>query len=225
MFIIEREFSELLQDYPVVCLVGPRQVGKTSFIKAFCKSLPDQSLYLDLELSSDMSKLSDPQFYLEQHSDKTIIIDEVQHRRDLFPLLRTMIDADRRPGRFILLGSASRIIIQDTSESLAGRIAFLELKSFSLSELPDIFSWKQLWLQGGLPLSLLARNQASSMNWRSNFIRSYVERDLPFLWRISCFGTSVAEGNYLLFIPATPYQPSAPPAVLLLQNTSLWDMH
>jgi predicted AAA+ superfamily ATPase len=184
MFIqrhIEREFTELLKDYPVVCLVGPRQVGKTSFIKAFSEGMPGQSLYLDLEMPTDMSKLSDPQFYLEQHSDKTIIIDEVQHRRDLFPLLRAMIDADRRPGRFILLGSASRIIIQDTSESLAGRIAFMELKPFSLSELPDIFSWKQLWLQGGLPLSLLARNKVSSMNWRSNFIRSYVERDLPLL--------------------------------------------
>ena len=90
MFIqryIEREFSELLNDYPVVCLVGPRQVGKTSFIKVFIESLPDQTLYLDLEMPSDLTKLSDPQFYLEQHSDKTIIIDEVQHRRDLFPLL------------------------------------------------------------------------------------------------------------------------------------------
>jgi len=132
-------------------------------------------------MPSDLTKLSDPQFYLEQHSHKTIIIDEVQHRRDLFPLLRAMIDADRRPGRFILLGSASKIIIQDTSESLAGRIAFIELKPFSLLELPDITSWKQLWLQGGLPLSLLARNQVSSMNWRSNFIRSYIERDLPLL--------------------------------------------
>jgi predicted AAA+ superfamily ATPase len=143
MFIprhIEREFTELLKDYPVVCLVGPRQVGKTSFIKAFFESMPDQSLYLDLEMPTDMSKLSDPQFCLEQHSDKTIIIDEVQHRSDLFPLLRAMIDADRRPGRFILLGSAARIIIQDTSESLAGRIAFIQFvrKTSSLQKGLDI---------------------------------------------------------------------------------------
>ena len=178
---IEQEFSELLKDYPVVSLIGPRQVGKTYFIKTFRKKLESQSLYLDLELPTDLAKLSDPQFFLEQHSEKTIIIDEVQHRPDLFPLLRALVDKDRRPGRFILLGSASRVIIQDTSESLAGRIAFIELKPFSLTELPDISSWKQLWIQGGFPLSFLARNQDSSMSWRVNFIRSYIERDLPLL--------------------------------------------
>jgi predicted AAA+ superfamily ATPase len=178
---IENEFAELLKDYPVVCLIGPRQVGKTFFVKTFRGKLKKQTLYLDLELPTDLAKLADPQFYLEQHSDKTIIIDEVQHRPDLFPLLRALIDKDRRPGRFILLGSASRIIIQDTSESLAGRIAFVELKPFFLLELPDISSWKQLWLQGGFPLSFLARNQDSSMNWRANFVRSYIERDLPLL--------------------------------------------
>ena len=178
---IEHEFSELLKDYPVVCLIGPRQVGKTFFIKTFREKLKRQSLYLDLELPTGLARLSDPQFYLEQHSDQIIIIDEVQHRPDLFPLLRAMIDKDRRAGRFILLGSASRVIIQDTSESLAGHIAFMELKPFSLTELPNISSWQQLWLQGGFPLSFLARNQESSMTWRVNFVRSYIERDLPLL--------------------------------------------
>ena len=136
---IELEFFKLLKDFPVVCIVGPRQVGKTFFIKTIMEQIADQSVYLDLELPSDLTKLSDPQYYLEQHVDKTVIIDEIQHRRDLFPLLRAMIDVKRRPGHFILLGSASRMIIQDTSESLAGRIAFIELKPFSLNELPDFF--------------------------------------------------------------------------------------
>lgn len=131
MFIqrhIERKFTDLLKDYPVVCLVGPRQVGKTSFIKAFWEGMPDQSLYLDLEMPTDMSKLSDPQFYLEQHSDKTIIIDEVQHRRDLFTLLRAMIDADRRPGRFILLGS--------------GELDELEIQFHHIPQKVILTSWK-----------------------------------------------------------------------------------
>jgi predicted AAA+ superfamily ATPase len=179
---IEDEFLELLKDFPVVGIIGPRQVGKTYFIKSIRKKLPNSSIYLDLELPSDMVKLTDPQLYLEQYSDETVILDEVQHRRDLFPILRAMVDADRRPGRFILLGSASRIVIQDTSESLAGRIAFLELKPFSIKEtLASFASVNQLWLQGGFPLSILARNQKSSEKWRSNFIRSYIERDLPLL--------------------------------------------
>jgi len=179
---IEKEFLKLLKDFPVICIIGPRQVGKTFFIKSVRDKLPGQSVYLDLELPSDKIKLTDPQLYLEHQTGKTVIIDEVQHRRDLFPLLRAMVDADRRPGRFILLGSASRIIIQDTSESLAGRIAFLELKPFSMKEVPDnVLPMDQLWLQGGFPLSILARNQKSSETWRTNFIRTYIERDLPLL--------------------------------------------
>ena len=178
---IELEFFELLKDFPVVCIVGPRQVGKTFFIKTIMEKIADQSVYLDLELPADLANLSDPQYYLEQHVDKTVIIDEVQHRRDLFPLLRAMIDVKRSPGRFILLGSASRMIIQDTSESLAGRIAFIELKPFSLNELPDSYAWEKLWLQGGFPLSFMARNPDSSVTWRANFVRSYIERDLPLL--------------------------------------------
>ncbi|MEA1897764.1 MAG: AAA family ATPase, partial [Bacteroidota bacterium] len=133
---IENEFLELLKDFPVVCIIGPRQVGKTFFIKSIREKLSENSVYLDLELPSDMAKLTDPQLYFEQQVGMTVIIDEIQHRRDLFPLLRAMVDSDRRPGRFILLGSASSVIIQDTSESLAGRIAFLELKPFSMIELP-----------------------------------------------------------------------------------------
>lgn len=179
---IENEFLELLKDFPVVCIIGPRQVGKTFFIKSIREKLSENSVYLDLELPSDMAKLTDPQLYIEQQAGMTVIIDEVQHRRDLFPLLRAMVDSDRRPGRFILLGSASSVIIQDTSESLAGRIAFLELKPFSMIELPgSVLPMDQLWLQGGFPLSILARSQKSSETWRTNFIRSYIERDLPLL--------------------------------------------
>ena len=126
---------------------------------------------MDLELPSDMAKLTDPQLYLEQHSDKTVIIDKVQHRRDLFPLLRALVDSDRQAGRFILLGSASQIIIQDTSESLAGHIAFIEHTPFSVVEMQGSGKTQEnLWLQGGFPLSILARNQISSETWRMHFL-------------------------------------------------------
>jgi hypothetical protein len=126
--IYERKYNLQLERYllyfPVAGIIGPRQVGKTTFVKEFLRKHKGQSLYLDLELNSDIIKLQDPEIFLKEHSDKLVVIDEVQHRRDLFPLLRALIDQDYRAGRFILLGSAVPDLIRDSSESLAGRIMY-----------------------------------------------------------------------------------------------------
>jgi uncharacterized protein len=175
------DLIRLVDNFPVVAIVGPRQVGKTFLVKQFKKGLEKDSVYLDLELSSDLSKLQDPQYYLQQFADKTVILDEVQRMPHLFPLLRALIDQNRVPGRFILLGSASPDLIRDVSESLAGRIAYLEIGPLSIKEVSVVVPQKTLWLRGGFPLSLLSSSDSASQEWMQFFVRSYVERDLPLL--------------------------------------------
>ncbi|MEM9895054.1 MAG: ATP-binding protein, partial [Bacteroidota bacterium] len=135
-------------------------------------------LYIDLESDIGLSQLSDPGVFLRANQGKTIIIDEVQLMPALFPLLRSLIDENRRPGRFILLGSAAPSLIRKTAESLAGRIAYVELTSFLTNEVEKL---QQLWLQGGFPLSYLARSSKQSISWRSQLIGSYIQKDLPKL--------------------------------------------
>lgn len=169
---------ELLGFFPAVGVVGARQVGKTTLVK----SLGIDSIYLDLENDRDRAKLAaDPQFFLQQHNDRCVILDEVQQMPEIFRLLRGIIDADRRPGRFILLGSASPELLRQSSESLAGRIAYVELYPFNALEIAEYFDWKTHWLVGGFPESLRAPNSRLSLEWRRNFIRTYLERDLPRL--------------------------------------------
>lgn len=171
----------LIHDFPVVGIVGPRQVGKTFMVNLLREHLTKQTIYLDLELGSDINKLSDPQFFFQQYTDKTIILDEVQRQPNLYPLLRALIDQNRIPGRFILLGSASPELIRDVSESLAGRIAYIELSPLAIDEVPGEFSLNELWMRGGFPLSLLANSELSAQEWIRHFVRSYIERDLPLL--------------------------------------------
>ncbi len=125
--------------------------------------------------------LSEPALFLEQHREQTVILDEVQRLPDLFPVLRGLIDRDRRPGRFILLGSASPELIRDTSESLAGRVAYFELAPFLHTEIAAVADYRTHWLRGGFPESLLADDDRRSAQWRQNFIQTYLERDLPLL--------------------------------------------
>lgn len=183
--IIERkalaELVRLVENFPVVGVVGPRQVGKTFLVKLLMDKLAKDPVYLDLELSSDLSKLDDPEFFLQQFSDKTVILDEVQRMPRLFPLLRALVDQNRVPGRFIILGSAAPELIRDVSESLAGRIAYLEIDPLSLTEIPAALSPKTVWLRGGFPLSLLSSTDSAAQEWMRFFVRSYVERDLPLL--------------------------------------------
>jgi len=172
---------ERLQERPAVALLGPRQVGKTTLALALAEK--SKSLYLDLESEADLAKLADPELYLSRHEDKLVILDEIQRKPDLFKILRGRIDQMKRkglPGRYLLLGSASLDLLHQSSESLAGRISFLELGPLGVSEVKAGDAGK-LWLRGGFPDSFLARNDAASMRWRRDFIRTYLERDIPQL--------------------------------------------
>jgi predicted AAA+ superfamily ATPase len=173
---------------PVVALLGPRQVGKTTLaLEIAGKRLEKKWAYLDLELESDLSKLTDAESYLKGFEGRLLIIDEVQRRPELFPLLRGLVDARKRKGektaQFLLLGSASRDLLYQSSESLAGRIRYLELSPFKVWELhqhdPLGFNVNKLWFRGGFPDSYLAASDEDSWEWRNDFIATYVERDLP----------------------------------------------
>lgn len=169
-----------LEAFPVVGLLGARQVGKTTLARAVVDTLGDHAIFLDLERPSDLVKLRDPEFYLGQHRRRLVVLDEIQRSPELFPVLRALVDADRRPGRFLVLGSASPELMQHASETLAGRIRHLELGPLSLAEVgPDHL--QTLWLRGGFPDSFLARSAGTSADWRESFIRTYLERDIPAL--------------------------------------------
>ncbi len=171
-----------LAEAPAVALLGPRQVGKTTLALTVGKDLP--SIYLDLESPADRAKLTEPELYLPQHEDKLVILDEIQRVPQLFQSLRGLIDAGRRrgrrQGRFLLLGSASIDLLRQSSESLAGRIRYLELAPIHAGE-AGAKRLNSLWLRGGFPNSLLARDDAASLRWRADFIRTYLERDIPQL--------------------------------------------
>ncbi len=177
--ILNKKIINLSKKFPCVALIGPRQVGKTTLVKEIRKKLKSESIYLDLELTSDFNKLLDAETFLTQNLSKIIIIDEVQRKKDLFPLLRALIDKDRKPGKFILLGSASPDLLRDSSESLAGRIAYEELTPFLIPEIDEQFSTGQLWIKGGFPDAFL--DKLNWNDWMENFISTYLEKDLPML--------------------------------------------
>ena len=172
----------LLSRNPVVGLLGPRQVGKTTLALEIGQERP--SLYLDLESPADRAKLSEPELFLNRHEDKLVILDEIQRAPGLFQVLRGVIDRGRRrgrgTGRFLVLGSAGIDLLQQSSESLAGRVAYAELAPLLLEE-TGAASADDLWLRGGFPSSLTAESDAASLEWRRNFLRTYLERDIPQL--------------------------------------------
>jgi predicted AAA+ superfamily ATPase len=177
---IKKHLVEAIDNAPAVGLLGPRQVGKTTLALEIGETRP--SLYLDLETSSDRAKLADPETYLAHHEDKLVILDEVHRAPEIFQSLRGLIDRGRRKGRtagrFLLLGSASVDLLQQSGESLAGRISYLELAPLDALEVPTV-QIEALWLRGGFPSSFLATDDANSFRWRQNFIRTYLERDIP----------------------------------------------
>jgi predicted AAA+ superfamily ATPase len=179
---LQTELEHLLTAYPAVALLGPRQAGKTTL--AFDLAEHYSAIYLDLESPADQAKLQNAELYLSGHQDKLVILDEVQRAPGLFQSLRGLIDQGRRQGRrygrFLLLGSASIDLLQQSSETLAGRIAYLELTPFDALEL-KAEQTDLLWLRGGFPDSMLAVQDAVSMKWRQDFIRTYLERDIPRL--------------------------------------------
>jgi predicted AAA+ superfamily ATPase len=179
---LEARIQADLDTQAAVALLGPRQVGKTTLALAIAVARP--SIYLDLEDPADRDKLADPALYLAQHEDKLVILDEIQNAPDLFGTLRGIIDKGRRKGhrsgRFLLLGSASIDLLRQSSESLAGRIAYRELTPIDISEI-GLAQQSGLWLRGGFPQSFLATNDASSLDWRRDFLRTYLTRDIPAL--------------------------------------------
>lgn len=184
--MLQRRLLSLLNialgESPAVALLGPRQVGKTTL--ALEVAARRAAVYLDLESEADRAKLSEPELYLAQHEDKLVILDEIQRAPQLFRILRGLIDAGRRrgrgKGRFLVLGSASIDLLKQSSESLAGRIRYLELAPLDAGEVGRE-RLDALWLRGGFPESLLAASDAASLRWRTDFIRTYLERDIPQL--------------------------------------------
>ena len=172
--------TEEIHHTPAVALLGPRQVGKTTLALEVAKSVP--SVYLDLESERDLAKLAQPELYLADHLDKLVILDEVHRAPGLFPVLRGLIDQARRTqqdaARYLLLGSASLALLKQSGETLAGRIAYLELGTLNVLE-SGLDSSDALWLRGGFPQSLTAPTDVRSLRWRQNFIRTYLERDVP----------------------------------------------
>ncbi len=186
--MIKRRLSsvlvERLKQTPVVALLGARQVGKTTLALALEMDKPKQ--YLDLERPSDIAKLADPELYLSRFSDHLVILDEIQVIPSLFPLLRSLVDERRRRGekvaQFLILGSATRDLIQQSSETLAGRISYLELNPLGLTEVKTpLDSLERHWLRGGYPDSFLALTDEASNQWREDYVTSHIERHLPQL--------------------------------------------
>jgi predicted AAA+ superfamily ATPase len=170
--------TQLLDQFPVVALVGPRQVGKTTLALQVAE-LETQWHHFDLEDPRDLARLAEPSLALRP-LEGLVIIDEIQRKPDLFPLLRVLADRKSKKTRFLVLGSASPALIQDGSESLAGRIAFHQLRGFSLAEVGES-QLNNLWLRGGFPRSTLAADDDLSAEWREQFIQAFVQRDLPQL--------------------------------------------
>jgi hypothetical protein len=184
--MLRRRITERLQtmiaQVPAVALLGARQVGKTTLAKTIAKDI--NSIYLDLEAPEDLIKLSDPSSFLSAHADKLVILDEIQRSPELFPVLRGLIDKNReqghRAGQFLLLGSASMDLMRQSSESLAGRISYLEMGGLNVAEIDGKQADRQtLWLRGGFPDSYLATGDDVAMDWLENLIRTYLERDIP----------------------------------------------
>lgn len=184
----ESFLQSLLTQFPAVVLLGPRQAGKTTLAFAAKETHPN-AYYLDLELPSSQRQLDDPEAFLQAHRHQLVVLDEVQRQPELFAVLRSVIDQRRRDGeaatQFLLLGSASGVLLRQTSESLVGRVAQVELGPFQLREVygpntlcPDM---NPLWVRGGFPLSWLATDDAASLRWREMFIATYLEKDIPTL--------------------------------------------
>jgi predicted AAA+ superfamily ATPase len=168
--------------FPAIAILGPRQCGKSTLVKSLILEF-DNIIYLDLQKESDLNKLSEPELFFEANKSKIICLDEIQLIPQLFSILRSVIDDNRVNGKFILLGSASQELIQQTSESLAGRIGLLHLSPFLINEVnfQEKFSLRQFWFRGGFPDSYLSENDENSSIWLENYIRTYIERDIPQL--------------------------------------------
>lgn len=183
--MIARYITPLIQSalttFPVIGLLGSRQVGKTTLAKDLVTTLPKEAIYVDLERPSDRAKLTNAELFFELNQHKTIIIDEVQVMPELFPLLRSVVDANRVAARFILLGSASPEILRRSSESLAGRIMYFELSPLLYVEINSLNSLTNHWMYGGYPEPFLFTDKTKAWDWYNSFLQTYISKDLPAL--------------------------------------------
>jgi uncharacterized protein len=181
MVFMKRTFylEKIISNYRVhkVCgLIGPRQVGKTTLAKMYIsKHVTQEVVYYDLENPIDLAKLKNPMLTLSRLKNKFIVIDEVQKLPNLFPILRVLVDDEKINQKYLILGSASRDLLKQSSETLAGRIGYIEIMPFSLEEVEDT---NKLWIRGGLPISYLSINNKDSLFWRESYIRTFLERDI-----------------------------------------------
>jgi predicted AAA+ superfamily ATPase len=172
-----------LKNMPAVAILGPRQCGKTTLAKAIISDIENTS-YLDLERPSDVNKLQDPEAFFKVNAERLICLDEIQRMPELFPALRSVIDDNKKNGQFLMLGSASPELLKQSSETLAGRISYLELTPFLFPEIDsngEVLRLRELWVRGGFPRSYLATEETASFEWRLDFIRTFLERDIPQL--------------------------------------------
>lgn len=179
---ISKKIQDSLSQVPALAILGTRQIGKTTLSKTIASTM--ESIYLDLESPDDLLKLGNPTQFLKLHQDKLVILDEIQRSPDLFMVLRGLIDQNRQNGKkaaqYLILGSASMDLLRQSSESLAGRIRFIEMSGLNCLEIePNFKSLQTLWYRGGYPDSYLSKNDAIAMDWVEDLIRSYLERDIP----------------------------------------------
>jgi predicted AAA+ superfamily ATPase len=181
--LVEREITKTvisrLENYPAVALLGARQVGKSTLAGMVINQF-QKAIHLDLERPADIAKLTDPEAFFSQFSDHLICLDEIQRTPDIFPILRVVIDRNKRNSQFLILGSASRDLIRQSSESLAGRLSYIEITPFSQRE-AAFTDQATHWLKGGYPRSVLTKDDEISVQWREDYIRTFLERDIPQL--------------------------------------------
>ena len=170
--------NSLVRNNSVVAILGPRQCGKTTLSRQFASQWKSEATFFDLEHPRDVQRLEEPMLALENISG-LIVIDEIQRTPDLFPVLRVLADRHKK-AKYLILGSASRDLIRQSSETLAGRISYLEIGGFS-SQLVGASKTERLWIRGSFPRSFLAQNEAASYQWRQDFIATFLERDIPQL--------------------------------------------
>jgi predicted AAA+ superfamily ATPase len=176
--LLESSLAKTLENFPVTAIIGPRQCGKSTLAKHFLKTSGKDCIFLDLEKPSDLQKVENAEWFFSTQKDKIICIDEIQRKPELFPCIRSLTDEWGENGNFLILGSASRDLLRQSSETLAGRIAYKQLSPFLWSELNGCYAIEHYFENGGFPRSLLAKNSGISFEWRENFISSFLERDL-----------------------------------------------
>ncbi len=191
---IEDKLLLLLENFPALAILGPRQVGKTTLAREIQSGLTRESIYLDLENPVDAGALDHPVEFLKNVADKVVIIDEIQRKPDLFPVLRSIIDQNRVNGRFILLGSASPELLYLSNETLAGRIVHMELTTFGHTEIGHLSDFREHWVKGGFPEPFKIANSDMRREWLKAFLSAYIERDL----RLLGLGTSPATLHRLM---------------------------